>query len=213
VVVAPRERVPLREAQRRWAELLRRIYEVDPLRWPRCAGPMRIVAFITERGDRPDSGAPGQPGRARHEPCSGASRGAGTAGGERGQPDAPPPHALRPRGRGRAGVVAALPAPVSSGRSDALHAKARGRVGCAVIPAVVSSASRWEVLQPATPPQHPRRGRHAPRSRLRTPPPARPTITDGPASGRMRRGPRLECLSVPAFAPSMTQRAKLAPNG
>ena len=49
VVVAPRERVPLREAQRRWAELLRRIYEVDPLTCPKCAGPMRIVAFITDR--------------------------------------------------------------------------------------------------------------------------------------------------------------------
>ncbi len=49
VVVAPRERVPLREAQRRWAELLRRIYEVDPLTCPACSGPMRIVAFITER--------------------------------------------------------------------------------------------------------------------------------------------------------------------
>ena len=49
VVVAPRERVPPREGQRRWAELLRRIYEVDPLTCPACAGPMRIVAFITER--------------------------------------------------------------------------------------------------------------------------------------------------------------------
>ena len=34
---------------RRWAELLRRIYEVDPLTCPQCAGPMRIVAFITAR--------------------------------------------------------------------------------------------------------------------------------------------------------------------
>ena len=33
-----RERVPLRESQRRWAELLRRIYEVDPLRWPAARG-------------------------------------------------------------------------------------------------------------------------------------------------------------------------------
>ena len=49
VVVAPCERVPLREAQRRWAELLRRSYEVDPLTCPACSGPMRIVAFITER--------------------------------------------------------------------------------------------------------------------------------------------------------------------
>ena len=49
MVVAPRERVPLREAQRRWAERPRRIYEVDPLPCPACSGPMRIVACITER--------------------------------------------------------------------------------------------------------------------------------------------------------------------
>jgi hypothetical protein len=34
--------------RRRWAELLRRIYEVDPLVCPRCHGPMRIIALITE---------------------------------------------------------------------------------------------------------------------------------------------------------------------
>jgi hypothetical protein len=49
VVIAESERVPLSEARLRWAELLRRIFEVDPLRCPRCAGEMRIVAFITER--------------------------------------------------------------------------------------------------------------------------------------------------------------------
>ena len=38
----------LRKAKRRWAELLRRIMEVDPLRCPRCSEEMRIVAFITE---------------------------------------------------------------------------------------------------------------------------------------------------------------------
>ncbi len=38
----------LQEARRRWAELLRRIFEVDPLRCSRCAHEMRIVAFITE---------------------------------------------------------------------------------------------------------------------------------------------------------------------
>ena len=37
----------LREARRRWAELLRRIYEVDPLVCPACSGAMRILAFIT----------------------------------------------------------------------------------------------------------------------------------------------------------------------
>ena len=40
--------VPLHEARRRWAELLRRIFEVDPLACPRCGQQMRIVAFITE---------------------------------------------------------------------------------------------------------------------------------------------------------------------
>jgi hypothetical protein len=28
--------------------LIRRIFEVDPLVYPHCAGPMRIIAFITE---------------------------------------------------------------------------------------------------------------------------------------------------------------------
>ena len=35
-------------ARYRWAELLRRIYEVDPLAYPRCAAPMRIVAVLTD---------------------------------------------------------------------------------------------------------------------------------------------------------------------
>jgi len=38
----------LRKAKRRWAELLRHIFEVDPLACPRCGEEMRIVAFITE---------------------------------------------------------------------------------------------------------------------------------------------------------------------
>ena len=38
----------LRAARFRWAELLRRIFEVDPLTCPRCQGLMRIVAVITE---------------------------------------------------------------------------------------------------------------------------------------------------------------------
>jgi hypothetical protein len=38
----------VRDAKRRWAELLRRIFEVDPLACPRCGTAMRIVAFITE---------------------------------------------------------------------------------------------------------------------------------------------------------------------
>ena len=48
VTVAP-EPEAVREAKRRWAELLRRILEVEPLRCPRCGETtMRIVSFITE---------------------------------------------------------------------------------------------------------------------------------------------------------------------
>jgi hypothetical protein len=48
VVFAEPVVVPLREARRRWAELLRRIFEIDPLACPRCGHEMHIVAFITE---------------------------------------------------------------------------------------------------------------------------------------------------------------------
>ena len=73
------------EATRRWAALLRQIYEVDPLVCPRCAGPIRIVACITQAavidqilthlraraaGSRAAAGA--QPG-ARSPPATGAS--------------------------------------------------------------------------------------------------------------------------------------------
>ena len=37
-----------REACHRWAELLRRIFEIEPLACPRCGQTRRIVAFITE---------------------------------------------------------------------------------------------------------------------------------------------------------------------
>jgi hypothetical protein len=58
----PPERAALR---RRWAKLIRRVYEVDPLVCPRCGSEMRVVSFITEprvvrrivdhlrKGDRP----------------------------------------------------------------------------------------------------------------------------------------------------------------
>ena len=38
----------LRAARSRWAELLRRIFEVDPLACPRCRGPMRILTVRTD---------------------------------------------------------------------------------------------------------------------------------------------------------------------
>ena len=34
--------------RRRWAEMIRRVYEVDPLECPRCGGEMRVVGFITQ---------------------------------------------------------------------------------------------------------------------------------------------------------------------
>lgn len=38
----------LRAARHRWAELLRRIFEVDPLTCPRYGAPMRSLAFPTD---------------------------------------------------------------------------------------------------------------------------------------------------------------------
>jgi hypothetical protein len=38
-----------RERRRSWAEMIRRVYEVDPLVCPACGGEMRVVAFITDR--------------------------------------------------------------------------------------------------------------------------------------------------------------------
>ena len=46
IMTAPRL-VPT-EATRRWAALLRQIFEVDPLACPTCHGVMRIVACITQ---------------------------------------------------------------------------------------------------------------------------------------------------------------------
>ena len=37
-----------RGARRRWAQLLARVYEIDPLQCPACDGPMRILAFLTD---------------------------------------------------------------------------------------------------------------------------------------------------------------------
>jgi len=38
----------LQARRRRWAELLQRIFEVDPLRCPRCGGQMKILAFVLD---------------------------------------------------------------------------------------------------------------------------------------------------------------------
>jgi len=31
-----------------WAEMILKVYEVDPLIWPRCGGRMKAVAFLTD---------------------------------------------------------------------------------------------------------------------------------------------------------------------
>ena len=31
-----------------WAEMIRKVYEVDPIICPRCGGRMKVVAFLTE---------------------------------------------------------------------------------------------------------------------------------------------------------------------
>ena len=41
----PPERAALR---RRWANLIRRVYEVDPLVCPRCGAEMRVIGFVTD---------------------------------------------------------------------------------------------------------------------------------------------------------------------
>ncbi len=37
-----------RNARRRWAALIRLVYEVDPLVCPKCGGQMRVIALIQE---------------------------------------------------------------------------------------------------------------------------------------------------------------------
>lgn len=37
-----------RAMRRAWAQLITRIYEVDPLVCPSCGGGMKVIAFITE---------------------------------------------------------------------------------------------------------------------------------------------------------------------
>ena len=54
VVDAEEEDTPFRKACRsRWAALIKKVYEVDPLKCPKCAGRMRIISFI-EKKDQAD---------------------------------------------------------------------------------------------------------------------------------------------------------------
>jgi len=48
-VVAIEEELSRAAARRRWAALIKRVYEVDPLRCPKCGGEMRVIAFIERR--------------------------------------------------------------------------------------------------------------------------------------------------------------------
>jgi hypothetical protein len=48
------EDTPFRKLCRsRWAAMIKKVYETDPLKCPNCGGQMKIVAFI-ERKDQPD---------------------------------------------------------------------------------------------------------------------------------------------------------------
>ena len=46
-VVCPAQKAAMR---RRWANLIRRVYEVDPLICSRCGGQLRVISFITQPG-------------------------------------------------------------------------------------------------------------------------------------------------------------------
>ncbi|MEX2080422.1 MAG: hypothetical protein WEC33_02310, partial [Dehalococcoidia bacterium] len=37
-------------AKATWAQLIRKVYEADPLECPRCKGPMRVIALIENPG-------------------------------------------------------------------------------------------------------------------------------------------------------------------
>ena len=43
----PLEPLPQKRPSLTWAECMRRMYEIDPLRCPKCQSQMRIIAFIT----------------------------------------------------------------------------------------------------------------------------------------------------------------------
>ena len=86
IVAAPR--LAPTEAARRWAALLQQIFEVDPMACPQCAGPMRIVACITQsagidqilthRRTRAVSAAAAAQSGARSPPSTGTSVARGT---------------------------------------------------------------------------------------------------------------------------------------
>ena len=42
------EEEPRRVPSKGWAEMIRKVYEVDPMICPKCGGRMKVVAFLTE---------------------------------------------------------------------------------------------------------------------------------------------------------------------
>jgi hypothetical protein len=42
------EEDPLPVPSKGWAEMIRKVYEANPMVYPRCGGRMRVVAFLTE---------------------------------------------------------------------------------------------------------------------------------------------------------------------
>jgi hypothetical protein len=94
---AQRENLTLTVARRRWAELLRHMYEVDPHQCPACGGAMRIVAFLTERAVIDAI--------LQHVRRTTPARGRGVPGPDVGST----PHAGSPRGRSGHAAVGARP--------------------------------------------------------------------------------------------------------
>jgi len=39
---------PRRVPSKGWTEMIRKVYEVEPLLCPRCGGRMKVIAFLTE---------------------------------------------------------------------------------------------------------------------------------------------------------------------
>ena len=48
LVVRLAEEEPKPVPSKGWAEMIRKVYEVDPMVCPQCGGTMKIIAFITE---------------------------------------------------------------------------------------------------------------------------------------------------------------------
>ena len=47
--VAPPRAPSAREVRKRWAALIKQVYEINPLACPKCSSEMKIIAFIERR--------------------------------------------------------------------------------------------------------------------------------------------------------------------